>query len=590
MIFGKYINHFYKKYFFHFFLGIIFLAFINVIQLFIPEIIANITRSFDDGNLTSQYLTTNCIYIVLIAFGMFIGRFFWRIFILSGAINIQSDLRLEMFSKNEKLSQNYYKNNKVGGIMSYYTNDLDTIYQSFGFGTVMLVDAFFLSILTLIKMFRVNVILTLICLVPLAVLCVSAYFLDKKIEEIFLKRQNAFERMSDYTQEMFTGLRVIKAFVREIAEAKAFKKVNIDTKNKDISLVRFSALLDTLISLLIEGMIIIAMFIGGLFIFNTFVGAWNIKFSRADLFEFNGYFNTIIWPMIALGQIISLRSRAKTSLKRITALLDADEDVKDGEVSYLPEIKGQIEFRHFSYKYNDGEEALHNISLTIEAGDRVGIVGKIGSGKSTLASVLLRLDNYQKNQIFLDGHDIMTIPLKQLRDNVAYVPQESFLFSTTIKDNICFSNIALSDEEAVEAAQFADVHNNIVDFVEGYRTLVGERGVTLSGGQKQRIAIARAYIKKSPIMVLDDSVSAVDVKTEEKILSNLREKRKGMTTIVVASRVSTVEHLDKIIVLNNGCLEAYGTHEYLIQNSPTYSNMVRLQSLENELEGGDYHG
>lgn len=590
MIFGKYINRFYKKYFFHFFIGIIFLAFVNVIQLFVPEVIANITRSYDDGTLTTQYLTTNCLYIVLIAFGMLIGRFIWRTFILSGAINIQSDLRLEMFSKNEKLSQNYYKNNKVGGIMSYYTNDLDTINQSFGWGTVMLVDAFFLSILTLIKMLQVNVILTLICLIPLAVLCISAYFIDKKIEEIFLQRQNAFERMSDYTQEMFTGLRVIKAFVREIAEAKAFKKVNLNTKNKDISLVRFSAMLDTLISLLIQGMIVIALFIGGLFIYYTFTGTWNIKFSRADLFEFNGYFNTIIWPMIALGQIIALRSRAKTSLKRITALLDADEDVKDGEVSYLPEIKGQIEFRHFSYKYSDGEEALHDISLIIEAGERVGIVGKIGSGKSTLASVLLRLDNYNRGEIFIDGQDIMTIPLKQLRDNVAYVPQESFLFSTTIKDNICFNNTDLSDEEAIEAAEFADVHSNIVDFVEGYRTLVGERGVTLSGGQKQRIAIARAYIKKSPIMVLDDSVSAVDVKTEEKILSNLREKRKGMTTIVVASRVSTVEHLDKIIVLNNGCLEAYGTHEYLMQNSPTYSNMVRLQSLENELEGGDYHG
>ena len=314
MIFGKYINRFYKKYFFHFFIGIIFLAFVNVIQLFVPEVIANITRSYDEGTLTTQYLTTNCIYIVLIAFGMLIGRFIWRTFILSGAINIQSDLRLEMFSKNEKLSQNYYKNNKVGGIMSYYTNDLDTINQSFGWGTVMLVDAFFLSILTLIKMFQVNVILTLICLIPLAVLCISAYFIDKKIEEIFLQRQNAFERMSDYTQEMFTGLRVIKAFVREIAEAKAFKKVNLNTKNKDISLVRFSAMLDTLISLLIQGMIVIAIFIGGLFIYYTFTGTWNIKFSRADLFEFNGYFNTIIWPMIALGQIIALRSRAKTSL------------------------------------------------------------------------------------------------------------------------------------------------------------------------------------------------------------------------------------------------------------------------------------
>lgn len=590
MIFGKYINGFYKKYFFNFLFGIVFLIIVNIVQLYVPEIIGNLTRAYDNGTLTNEYINLCCIYIVLIALTMFVGRFIWRVAIIGGAIKIQRDLRQSMFEKNELLSQKYYHHNKVGGIMSYYTNDLDTIYEAFGFGTVMFIDAFFLGLFTLIKMFSVNVLLTLISLVPLAVLCVASYFIDKKMEEVYNERQKAFEHLSDYAQEMFTGLRVIKAFVREAREAIRFKKVNQNQKEKDLKLVKFSALLDTLISILIEGMIVVALFIGGLFIFNTFIGVWNIDFDRGDLLEFNGYFNAIIWPMFALGQIISLRSRAKTSLKRISTLLDENVDVKDhNAVKSLDYIVGKITFKNFTYKYEASENpALKNINLTINPGENIGVVGKIGSGKSTLVSTLLRLDNYQKGTLFIDDHDIMDIPLKQLRDNISYVPQDNFLFSTNVKDNIAFSNTSLSQEEIEEAAEFADVHNNIVDFVEGYRTLVGERGVTLSGGQKQRISIARAYIKHSPIMILDDSVSAVDIKTEEKILENLKMKRSGKTTIVVASRVSTVAHLDKIIVMNDGEVEAFGTHQELMQTSKTYQRMVRLQELENEIEGGDF--
>lgn len=410
----------------------------------------------------------------------------------------------------------------------------------------------------------------MICLVPLIVLCVFSYFIDRKMERIYEDRQKAFSNMSDYAQELFTGIRVIKAFVREFNEAKRFKKVNKDNMEKDLSLVKFSAWLDTAFSILIEGMIVIGLSVGGYFVYETVFG-FDYSFQRADMIEFNGYFNTIIWPMIALGQIVALRSRAKTSLKRVSSLLDESVDVKDIEkVVNLKDIKGKITFNNFSFKYPESNVyALRDISLEINAGENIGIVGKIGSGKTTLVSALLRLYNVDDNCVFIDDEDIMTLSLKNVRDNVSFVLQDNFLFSTSVESNVGFSKDSFTEEEIIEASEFSDVHNNIIDFVEGYRSLVGERGVSLSGGQKQRISIARAYLKKAPIMILDDSVSAVDVKTEEKILSNIKEKRNGLTTIVVASRVSTVQHLDRIIVLNDGKLEAFDTHSNLMTINDT---------------------
>ena len=449
----------------------------------------------------------------------------------------------------------------------------------------MLVDSIFLTILTFYKMLRINLSLSLICLIPLILLCIFAYFIDNKIEKIYNDRQKAFERMSDYVQELFTGLRVIKAFVNEIKEAIRFKKVNEETKNKDLALVKFSAFLDTGFSILIEGMTVVGLTYGAFLVYQGVYGDNNVNFTRADMIEFVGYFNTIIWPMIALGQIVALRSRAKTSLKRISNLLDEKIDVMDLPTSKkIDKLKGKITFKNFSYSYlNNDVYQLENINLEINVGENIGIVGKIGSGKTTLVSSLLRLDNFKKGTLFLDDNDIMDLKIKDVRNNISFVSQDNFLFSTSIEDNVAFSEDEIKKEKVIEACKFADVDNNIVDFIDGYKTLVGERGVTLSGGQKQRISIARAYLKDSPIMVLDDSVSAVDVKTEEKILSNIKEKRKGKTTILVSSRVSTVGHLDRIIVLNEGKVEAFDTHENLLKISPTYKRMVDLQKLEESL-------
>lgn len=591
MIFGKYVNRFYWKYFLNFFIGVLFLVLVDVVQLYVPEIIASLSLANDQGTLTDFMIQQGCLNIFYIAIFMFVGRFTWRIFILSGAFNIAGDLRKDMFLKCEKLSQRFYQENKVGAIMSYFTNDLDTIQEAYGWGTVMLVDSVFLSALSFYKMMKVNMSLSLICAIPLVILCIFSYFIDNKMEKIYSQRQQAFERMSDYVQELFTGLRVIKALVKEIKEAVKFKKVNNETRNKDLKLVKFSAGLDTGFSLLIEGMIAIGFSYGAFLVYQGVFGGGDSSFTRSEMLEFNGYFNTIIWPMIALGQIVALRSRAKTSLKRVSALLDEKIEIVDNDDCLEVEsLKGKITFKNFSYHYPNNEEmVLKNINLEIKCGENIGVVGKIGSGKTTLVTALLRLDNVEKETVFIDDIDIMSLKIKTIRDNIGFVPQDNFLFSTSVEENIAFSTNKINQEEIVEASKFSDVHDNIIDFTDGYQTLVGERGVSLSGGQKQRISIARAYLKKAPIMILDDSVSAVDVKTEEKILQNIKENRKGLTTIIIASRVSTVEHLDRIIVMNNGEIEAFDTHDNLLKISPTYKKMVELQTLENEVEGGDFN-
>ena len=589
MIFGKYVNRFYLKYFFNFLLGIIFLIVVDIVQLQVPEIIAALSKHNDAGTLTNEIITNGAQQIFFVAIFMFLGRFTWRVCILNGAFSIAADLREDMFKKCLKLSQRYYQDNKVGAIMAYYTNDIETIQESYGWGTVMLVDAIFLSGLSFYKMMKVNLTLALICLVPIVLLGVFAYFIDKKMDQIYDERQKAYSSMSDYAQELFTGLRVIKAFVREIIEARRFKKVNQENKQKELNLVKFSAGLDTAFHILIQVMIVIGLSVGAYFAYETLFG-FDYNFGRSDMIEFNGYINTIIWPMMALGQIVALRARAKTSLKRISKLLDETIEIEDlNNIINMNEVQGKITFKNFSFKYPNKEQyILKNITLTINPGENIGIVGRLGCGKTTLINALTRLYNLQENQVYIDDVDIMKLPINKVRDNISYVPQDNFLFSTSVEDNVGFAYEKLNEEQIIEACKFADVHNNITDFINGYKTLVGERGVSLSGGQKQRISIARAYIKDTPIMILDDSLSAIDVKTEETLLKNIKEKRKGKTTIIVASRVSTVKHLDRIIVLNNGELEAFDTNENLMKISPTYKTMAELQKLEDEVEGGDF--
>lgn len=590
MVFGKYVNKFYKKYFWHFFFGILTVIFVDYIQLFIPAITGRIIDSITNGGISEgnwQFLIEQIIYIALVGLGMFVGRFLWRICIFGEAVLVQSDLRFDMFEKTEKLSQRYYKVNKTGAILSYFSNDLETIEESFGFGIVQMIDGVFLLVMSLVKMFKLQGVLTLLLLIPVVLLGLCAFFVDKLMEKKYEKRQKAFEDMSDYAQENFTGIRVIKAFVKERKELKQFAKEAKKNKDTNIEYVKVSSLLEVLFDALIYVIFGIILLGGSYLVYLNIKSSGVEGITIGSLIEFIGYADTLIWPIFALAGTINLIARARTSLKRISNLLDEKVEIVDDKVVCPTDLKGEIEFKNFNFAYPDDENTLilKDVNIKIKAGETIGIVGKIGSGKSTLVNMLFRLYNVEDNTLFIDGYDIMHLPIRMVRDTIGYCPQDNFLFSDSIKNNIAFSNPDMSLEEVEKAAEFADVRSNIEEFKDKYETLIGEKGVSLSGGQKQRISIARAIVKDPKILVLDDSVSAVDVKTEETILHNIQKNRKGKTTILIASRVSTVKALDKIIVMNDGKVEAFGTHEECLKNSKTYTRMVELQSLEKEMEG-----
>ncbi|MBE6141610.1 MAG: ABC transporter ATP-binding protein [Erysipelotrichaceae bacterium] len=600
MLFGIHIRKYYKKYAVLFILGILFLIFVDWIQLYIPEFTGKIVDLVNAGvdEESKKTILEYCLWILLIAFGMFVGRMTWRFCILTAARKTDRDLRHEMFLKAEKLSLSYYHDNKVGTIMAWFTNDLETIEEAMGFGMTMLVDATFLLVFTLIKMINYSLALTLFSLVPIIFIIIWGALVEKYMTIKWDQRQQSFDDIYDFAQENFTGIRVIKAFVKENKEILAFSKVAKKNVSKEISFVKTSITFDVLIEIVIALVVASLLGFGGWFVYafvtNDPVVLMGVEIilTPGELVTFIGLFDTLIWPLIALGQIVSMRARAGASLNRVSKYLDTPEDIKDDpDAIRLTDCKGKITFNNFTFTYpGDKDASLKEVTLTIEPGESVGVVGRIGCGKSTLVNSLLHLYNVDKDAIKIDDVDLMDINIHSLRDNVAIVPQDNFLFSDTVENNINFAHQDHGLEEAINAAKFSDVHDNIVEFTNGYQTVTGERGTTLSGGQKQRISLARAYAKNAPILILDDSVSAVDLKTEEKILHNLKEYRKGKTTIVVASRVSTVSHLDKIIVMQEGRVEAFDTPANLAKTSPTYQKMVFLQKLEKEVEGGDTPG
>ena len=580
MIFGKHINKYYLKYWYLFLLGIISLVVVDYAQLLIPSLLGDLVEKIElYGVIEPEYLLQIVGYMALIALVMFVGRLLWRVTLLRGSIFVESDIRKEMFVHAEQMSQKYFQKNKTGALMALFTNDLETIKESISDGTIYAVDALFLGTMAFIKMAQLNWILAIISIAPLLVLACCGYIVGKFMEKKYALRQEAYEKLSDFAQENFSGISVIKAFVKEAHELRQFTKYNKDNQKINIEYARYTTMLDVCIELLIELSIVLIIIVGGFYVYDD-------KFTAASLIEFIGLFDAIIWPMIAFAQIINIHSRGTTSLKRVSELLNEKVEILDYLPSDVSCISGDIEFKNFSFTYPDSDvPSLHNISFKVNKGETIGIVGKIGCGKTTLVNVLLRLYNVEEGTIFIDGVDLMKMPIKLLRDSIGYVPQDNFLFSDKVGNNIRFANKNISQEETEDAARFADVDENIKNFVDGYNTMVGERGVTLSGGQKQRISIARAIVKEPSILILDDSVSAVDVKTEEKILHNIKEKRAGKTTIIVASRVSTVSHLDKILVLKDGSVEAFDSPSNLMKISPTYKRMVELQELEKEVEG-----
>ena len=587
MIFGKHINRYYLKYAGWLLLGLVSLFAVDYCQMVIPKLYRIIINGLNTGavDIDGVMMAFNmdilldhvCFPLLVIILTLVVGRFLWRICFFGVAIKVEQGLRDRMFDRARHLSREYYQVNKVGDLMSLFTNDLDTVQECVGWGIMMLFDAALMAVLAISNMWRMDHLLTILALIPMAVLMAASTLLGQHLTKKWDERQEAFSRLSDFAQESFSGIAVIKAFVKEAKELMAFKKLNVENENANITFTRAAVLMRVLVTFFVETVICIILGYGGWLVYRK-------VFDAGMLIEFLSYFSNVVWPIMAVAELIDMTSRGKASLKRVGELLDAEVTVKDREgVEPMPEIRGDIEFRNLTFRYPDAEyNALEDVSFTIKAGENIGLVGKTGAGKTTLVDLLLRTYNVPDGTIFVDGRDVNSVPIHDIRAGCAYVPQDNFLFSDTIANNIAFASDTNERESVINAAKLADVDSNISEFQLGYETVLGERGVTVSGGQKQRISIARALMKEAPILILDDSVSAVDTKTETAILQNLRDTRAGKTTILIAHRISTIEKMDRILFIEDGRLAGMDTHDNLYAGNAAYRKMVDLQKLEEE--------
>ncbi len=587
VLFGKHINRYYLRHAPALLLGVLALLMVDYMQLVVPRLYQMVVNGINNGYVMVDgaampfdmdfLLDKVCLPLIVVILSLAVGRFLWRICFFGSGIRVETDLRSRMFDRCKDLSQQYYQVNKVGDLMALFTNDLETVQDCFGSGVMMFCDALFLGVLAVIKMGRMSWKLTLLCMIPMALLLAAAMIVGKYMELRWDRRQAAYSALSDFAQETFSGIAVIKAFVKEAKELLAFRKLNRENEEANVAYTRLSVLLNICITLLVETVICVILGYGG----------WLVHegvFNAGQLVEFIGYFNAIVWPVMAVSQLIEMRSRGKASLARIGRLLDAEIDVKDRPgVADCGPLTGDIAFKDLTFRYPGGEyDVLRHVTLDIRAGENVGIVGRVGSGKTTLVDLILRTYNVPDGTLFLDGRDVNDIPIRAVRRSAAYVPQDNFLFSDTIANNIAFASDSGARADVEQAAEWAGVHDNIIEFPDRYDTLLGERGVTVSGGQKQRISIARALMKDAPILILDDSVSAVDVATEKHILGNLRRLRQGKTTILIAHRISTVEGMDKVIYMDDGAVVDVGTHAELYERCAGYRTMVELQKLDEE--------
>lgn len=556
--------------------GIITLFVVDFANLFIPRLTGTIT----DG-LTAHSLDWNGIKLCLLAiFGLgltlALGRFLWRFFLFGASRSIEKELRNDMFRHLEKMSVEYYNEHKTGDLMTRFTSDLNAIRMAIGPAVICVFDASVMTIMVICQMmYYVNIRLTLLAIIPMLLICAGEIYYGKIMHARFRERQEAVSDLTDFVQESFSGVRVIKAFVRERSQMRAFARANRHTMDKNLNVVRMQAVVMPLLDVIIGLSSLITLVYGG---YLALVG----EITLGRFVAFNQYINMLVWPMLACGDAINMFSQGSASTRRIREIFDEKPEIYDRKDVQPPdEIRGDITFSHLTFIHRGhSEPTLKDINLEIPAGTTLAIIGRTGNGKSTLVNLLLRLYNTKPGMILIDGRDINTIPLKALRENIAYVPQDNFLFSDTLKANIAFG-AGEEDMDAITCAtSVACIHENIVSFPDGYETIVGERGVTLSGGQKQRSSIARALMKDSPILILDDSLSAVDTDTEERILKNLKENRRGKTTLLIAHRISTIQNADVILVLEDGEAKEIGNHESLMAQNGIYRDMFEKQQLE----------
>lgn len=563
-------------------LGILALYLVDQINIYVPEFTGRIIDGLTAGTLDMRAAMKIVWMIAGMGLAIAVGRFGWRFFIFGAARSIEREVRGDMYAHLSKLSMRYFNQHKTGDLMAHFTNDLMSVRMLLGMTIITAFDATVMLLLVLWSMINfVSPKLTVVAVIPLLVIAVGDVFYGRIMHKRFRAKQEAFSKLTDQVQESISGIRVIKAFVQERKELYAFAKTTEFTKGKNLHVVRLQALLMPVMDLIIGTSTLLTLLYGGYL-------AIHGEITVGQFVAFNSYVGMLVWPMMAVGECITHVSQGLASLGRIYGIFEEQPDIVDGTQTNhsVTSLKGEIKLNKLTFAYPDMPEVtvLDDVSVTVKPGETLAILGRTGSGKSTVPSLLVRLYDVADGMITIDGHDLKSIPLGVLRENIACVPQDNFLFSDTLQNNIAFGSSEKSLASVEHAARLACIHDNIAAFPEQYQTVVGERGVTLSGGQKQRSSIARALMKDAPILILDDALSAVDTDTERKILDNLRTVRSSdRTTIIVAHRISTIQDADHILVLEDGKVAEYGTHEELLKNDGLYKSLFDKQQLEKQL-------
>lgn len=564
----------------YYILGIGALLLTNLAQLVIPKMLGNLTNLVASGEFSRGDLLRFILGFIGLSAGIAVFRYFWRINIMGTARRMEYTLRNMLFEHLQSLSTEFFNYHKTGDLMAHATNDIHAVRMALGPGVVNSVDALFLTSVIVFMMARtINLQLTLVALLPLPIMLAVTFGFGRVIHGRFRRVQEAFSDLTDRVQENFAGIRVIKGFAREKSEEDRFREVNEYNVTRNMDLVRIHALFHPLVGYLGALSFIIVLGYGGTLVLDGSI-------TIGDFVAFNSYLGMLTWPVMAIGWVMNMIQRGKASMDRLNDIFNEQSDITDpGDEGMLPKLAGKIEFSNLTFAYpTSTKPVLQGISGEIMPGQVVGILGRTGSGKTTLLNLLVRLYNVEPGMLKLDGVDIDQISVQVLRDNIGYVPQDSFLFSATIRENIDFANTASDLAKVMDYAKIAQVYDNIVEFPKQFDTVVGERGVTLSGGQKQRIAIARALIKEPQILIMDDSLSAVDTETEEAILQNLRRIFPGKTVIIVSHRISTLQAADQILVLEEGHITQRGTHDELVLEDGLYKELYQKQLLEEQIE------
>jgi ATP-binding cassette, subfamily B, multidrug efflux pump len=557
-------------------LGTILLTISLVLQLLVPALLKKFTDGLQNKSIHVSDLWELSLWFVLVGLGAFLFRSSGRIYIFKMSRILERDLRSSLFSHWESLQVEYYQNQRIGNLMAHAVNDVNIMRQIVMQGYFQMVEAAVLiSISVFMMASTIHLYLTLVVLLPLPGLTYIAYRFRSKIQMHSLKVQEAIGTLTSRVQEFCSGISVIKTYIQEQEERKKFTNDNQANVEVNKQLIRANSLFTALSQGIVGLSYLISIVFGSILVMKSAI-------SLGDFVAFNTYLSLLIAPIENIGKVINLLQQGKAADNRIRQVLSTEPAIKDEEgITPITTIQGDIIIRNLSFKYQRSKEnALKNINVSIPNGTSLAIVGKVGSGKSTLVNLLLRLYNPPKNSIFIDAHDIRDVPLKTLRASVAYVPQDNFLFSSSIKENIAFDPNPYQDEQIMHAARQAHVYEDIMDLPNKFETELGERGLSLSGGQRQRVSIARALIKPSPIIIFDDSLSAVDSKTETNILKTLRTQMKSRTSIIISHRISTIQEADQIIVLDKGEIVERGTHQSLLKQNGIYKNMFAQQITE----------